>query len=79
MKENTKKNLYLVSAILGGLCILFVLAAEWWIADLNSTQFSAVIGVGAGLFGFGIAKWWIARWSEKNPELMKQNKIEIQE
>lgn len=35
-----------------------------------------MIGIGAGLFGYGIAKWCVALWGAKNPDLMKINEIE---
>lgn len=34
-----------------------------------------MIGIGAGLFGYGIAKWYVGLWGEKNPDLIKQNEI----
>ena len=35
-----------------------------------------MIGIGAGLFGYGIAKWCVGLWGAKNPDLMKINEIE---
>ena len=32
--------------------------------------------VGAGLFGFGISKFMVGRWEDKNPEIFKQKIIE---
>ena len=36
-------------------------------------------GIGAGLFGYGIAKWCVALWGAKNPDLMKLNEIEVKD
>ena len=74
MNKKIKTKLYLVIGILG---IVFALAAKFVLKDfLSDSQSGAMIGVGAGLFGFGISKWCFSLWSEKNPELMKQNEIE---
>ena len=77
MKAKTKQTLYLILEILGLVlaAVAKFLPAQVW----NKAQIGAVIGVGAGLFGFGLVKWWVERWNEKNPELMKQNEIEIQD
>ena len=74
MKAKRRQMLYLILGVLG---LAFAVAAKFLPAGiLDHTQTSAVIGVGAGLFGFGVAKWWVERWNEKNPEIMKQNEIE---
>ena len=74
MKAKTKQTLYLILGILGLVlaAVAKFLPAQVW----NKTQIGAVIGVGAGLFSFGLVKWWVERWNEKNPELVKQNEIE---
>ena len=74
MKAETKQTLYLILGILGLVlaAVAKFLPAQVW----NKTQIGAVIGVGAGLFGFGLVKWWVERWNEKNPEIVKQNEIE---
>ena len=74
MKAKTKQTLYLILGILGLVlaAIAKFLPAQVW----NKAQIGAVIGVGAGLFGFGLVKWWVERWNEKNPEIVKQNEIE---
>ena len=65
---------YLVIGIAG---IAFALAARFLLQDyLSDSQSGAMIGIGAGLFGYGIAKWCIGLWGEKNPDLMKLNEIE---
>ena len=43
---------------------------------LSDSQSGAMIGIGAGLFGYGIAKWCVGLWGAKNPDLMKINEIE---
>ena len=74
MKAKTKQTLYLILGILGLVlaAVAKFLPAQVW----NKAQIGAVIGVGAGLFSFGLVKWWVERWNEKNPELVKQNEIE---
>ena len=74
MKAKTKQTLYLILGILGLVlaAVAKFLPAQVW----NKTQIGAVIVVGAGLFGFGLVKWWVERWNEKNPEIVKQNEIE---
>lgn len=74
MNKKAKTRLYLVIGILG---VVFALAAKFVLKDfLSDSQSGAIIGVGAGLCGFGISKWCFGIWSEKNPEIMKQNEIE---
>ena len=74
MKAKTKQTLYLILGILGLVlaAVAKFLPAQVW----NKAQIGAVIGVGAGLFSFGLVKWWVERWNEKNPEIVKQNEIE---
>ena len=74
MKGKTKQTLYLILGILGLVlaAVAKFLPAQVW----NKAQIGAVIGVGAGLFSFGLVKWWVERWNEKNPEIVKQNEIE---
>ena len=74
MKAKTKQTLYLILGILGLVlaAVAKFLPAQVW----NKAQIGAVTGVGAGLFSFGLAKWWVERWNEKNPEIVKQNEIE---
>lgn len=74
MKAKKKQTLYLILEILGLVlaAVAKFLPAQVW----NKAQIGAVIGVGAGLFGFGLVKWWVERWNEKNPEIVKQNEIE---
>lgn len=73
-ESENKANLYLILGILGLVlaAVAKFLPAQVW----NKAQIGAVIGVGAGLFGFGLVKWWVERWNEKNPEIVKQNEIE---
>ncbi|BDF58961.1 hypothetical protein CE91St36_17780 [Christensenellaceae bacterium] len=72
MKKKT--GVYLVIGMIG---IALALSVRFLLQDyLSASQSGAMIGIGAGLFGFGISKWCFGRWSEKNPELMKQNEIE---
>src|SRR5699024_5660354 len=72
--KKAKTRLYLVIGVLG---IALALAAKFLLKDwFSDFQSGAMIGVGAGLFGFGIAKWGVGLWGEKNPDLMKQNEIE---
>lgn len=74
MNKRVKTRLYLV---IGNLGIFFALAAKFILKDfLTDSQSGVMIGVGAGLFGFGISKWCFGLWSKKNPKLMKQNEIE---
>lgn len=69
-----KMGIYLVIGIVG---IAFALAARFLLQDyLSDSQSGAMIGIGAGLFGYGIAKWFVGLWGAKNPDLMKINEIE---
>ena len=75
MNEKVKTRLYLVIGIVG---IAFALAARFLLQDyLSDSQSGAMIGIGAGLFGQGIAKWCVGLWGAKNPDLMKLNAIEV--
>jgi len=72
--KKAKTRLYLVIGVLG---IALALAAKFLLKDwFSDFQSGAMIGVGAGLFGFGSAKWGVGLWGEKNPDLMKINEIE---
>ena len=77
MKPKTKNRLYLTVWMLG---IALIAAAKLLLeALLSDAQSGALIGIGAGLFGFGIAKWLVGRFGEKHPDLMKQNEIELKD
>ena len=77
MKARTKTKLYLIFAILG---LVLALVARFVFHDsLRGPQSGAVIGVGSGIFGFGLAKYLFSRWEEKNPAFMKQNAIEAKD
>lgn len=72
MKKNT--GVYLAIGIAG---IALVLIARFLFQDyLSDSQSGAMIGIGAGSFGYGIAKWCVGLWGAKNPDLMKINEIE---
>ena len=72
MKKKT--GIYLVIGIIG---IALALSARFLLQDcLSDSQSGAMIGIGAGLFGYGIAKWCVGLWGAKNPDLMKSNEIE---
>ncbi len=77
MKARTKTKLYLALAIAG--LVLGVVSKLAFQSIWNDTQTGAAIGVGAGLFGFGLSKYLFSRWEEKDPELMKQNAIEARD
>lgn len=67
MKAKKKQTLYLILGILGLVlaAVAKFLPAQVW----NKAQIGAVIGAGAGLFSFGLVKWWVERWNEKNRKL----------
>ena len=70
MKKKT--GIYLVIGIVG---IALALSARFLLQDcLSDSQSGAMIGIGAGLFGYGIAKWCVALWGAKNPDLMRLKK-----
>lgn len=72
MKKKT--GMYLAIGIIG---IALALIAKFLLQDyLSDSQSGAMIGIGAGLFGYGIAKWCVGLWGAKNPDLMKINEIE---
>lgn len=76
-KRKAGKNFYLVLGIIGG---ALALIAKYALDTSTEKTLSAVlIGVGTGLLGFGIAKWLVALWGEKNPELMRANEIEMKD
>ncbi len=71
MKASTK--IYLILAVIG---VLLAAAALLFRDALADSQMGAALGVGAGLFGFGLAKFFTERYEEKNPELFKLKAIE---
>ena len=59
MKKKT--GIYLVIGIIG---IALALSARFLLQDcLSDSQSGAMIGIGAGLFGYGIAKWCVGLWA----------------
>ncbi len=77
MKARTKTKLYLALAIAG--IVLVVVSNLVFHNVWNRTQSGAAVGIGAGLFGFGLAKYWFGRWEEKDPERIKLNAIEVKD
>ena len=72
MKKKTAA--YLAIGVVG---IALALAAKFLLQGfLSNAQSGAMVGVGAGLFGYGVGKWCVALWGEKHPDLMKQSEIE---
>lgn len=72
MKKKT--GIYLVIGIIG---IALALSARFLLQDcLSDSQSGAMIGIGAGLFVYGIAKGCFGLWGAKNSDLMKINEIE---
>lgn len=66
MKKKT--GIYLVIGIIG---IALALSARFLLQDcLSDSQSGAMIGIGAGLFGYGIAKWCVGLWGAKNFDLL---------
>ena len=62
MKKKT--GMYLAIGIIG---IALALIAKFLLQDyLSDSQSGAMIGIGAGLFGYGIAKWCVGLWGAKN-------------
>ena len=72
MKKKTAA--YLAIGIVG---IALALAAKFLLQGfLSNVQSGAMVGVGAGLFGYGMGKGCVALWGEKHPDLMKQSELE---
>ena len=72
MKKKTAA--YLAIGVVG---IALALAAKFLLQGfLSNVQSGAMVGVGAGLFGYGMGKGCVALWGEKHPDLMKQSEIE---
>ena len=72
MKKKTAA--YLAIGIVG---IALALDAKFLLQGfLSNVQSGAMVGVGAGLFGYGMGKGCVALWGEKHPDLMKQSEIE---
>lgn len=74
-KRKAGKNFYLVLGIIGG---ALALIAKYTLDTSTEKALSAVlIGIGTVLLGFGIAKWLVALWGEKNPEMLRVSEIEM--
>lgn len=71
-----KKSFYIFTLITG---IILVSLSFLFHGNELKTISGVMIGVGAGLFGSGIAKLWMVRFEEKNPEVMKDNEIEFKD
>ena len=72
MKKKT--GVYLVISIVG--IALALIAGVLLENSLSDSQTGTMIGIGSGLFGYGMAKWCLGLWGAKNPDLMKINEIE---
>ena len=71
MKKKT--GIYLVIGIVG---IALALIAKFLLQDyLSDSQSGAMIGIGAGLFGYGIAKWCVGLWGAKIEEKDERNQL----
>ena len=69
-----KAGVYFAVGLAG---IAFALAARFFLQGaLSQSQAGAMIGVGAGLFGYGVGNGCVALWGEKHPDLMRQSEIE---
>lgn len=76
-KKKINKNVYLALGIIG--CVLALIAKYALDTSTEKTLSAVLIGIGTGLLGFGIAKWLVALWGERNPELMRANEIEMKD
>lgn len=72
MKKKT--GVYIVISIVG--IALALIAGVLLENSLSDSQTGTMIGIGSGLFGYGMAKWCLGLWGAKNPDLMKINEIE---
>jgi hypothetical protein len=76
-KKKVNKNVYLIMGIAG--CAIALIAKYALDTSTEKTLSAVLIGIGTGLLGFGIAKWLVALWGERNPELMRANEIEMKD
>ena len=77
MTQKTKTTLYIILAAAG--LALAVVSRLLLGGILTDTQQGALIGIGAGLFGCGLAKFRFSRWADKNPEEMRRSEIEARD
>ena len=76
-KKSPNKNFYLVLGIIGvAMALIAIYALD---TSTEKTLSAVLIGIGTGLMGFGIAKWLVALWGERNPELMRASEIEMKD
>lgn len=71
-----KKPVYVMTLILG---IILICASFLFRGSELKTISGVLIGVGSGLLGISIANLYINHFEKKNPEVMKQNKIEFKD
>ena len=76
-QKKPKKTFYLVLGIIG--CALALIAKYALDTSTEKTLSAVLIGIGTALLGFGIAKWLIALWGEKNPDIMRANEVEMKD
>lgn len=70
------KSLYIVTLVIG----IALFAGSFLVRSEELKTISGVmIGIGAALFGTSIAKLWMRRFEEKNPDIMKDNEIEFKD
>ena len=71
-----KKSVYIVTLIIG----IALLSLSFLVQGEELKTISGImIGIGAGLFGTSIAKLWMKRFEEQNPDIMKDNEIEFKD
>ena len=69
-----KKSMFYIMAIV--ISVLMIILSQF--VELNSHS-GILLGTGAGVIGASIARLYFIRLEKKNPDIMKQNEIELQD
>lgn len=74
MKRNTPVY---IAALIAGICC--IAASFFFKSEEVKTVSGVLLGVGAGLFGMGVAQLYMKRFEFKHPEHAKQTEIELKD
>ena len=69
-----KKSMFYISAII--ISVIMIILSQF--VELNSHS-GILLGTGAGVFGANIAKLYFISLEKKNPDIIKENEIELKD
>lgn len=71
-----RKSYYVIISIIGICLVIIGLLLRQTEITTRAVE-GVLLGIGAGMFGSGASNFFMKRWEEKEPDLMKQKEIEF--